>query len=190
MRLLRAENHRRMPWKNGGGVTTEIAIHPDGAALDAFDWRLSMAQVAADGPFSIFPGIDRVLAVLDGEGLSLAIAGAEAIDLTQASNPLAFAADVPVHGTLAGGPVTDLNLMVRRGTTHSMRRLVVEPGRSTLALDSTWTILFSHDGGLAVETGDGSLELGPMDALVVGPASLPLRLAASRIARLFVIQIG
>ncbi|MDP1908248.1 MAG: HutD family protein, partial [Hyphomicrobium sp.] len=43
MRILRAKDYRRMPWKNGGGETTEIAISPEGAALDSFDWRVSMA---------------------------------------------------------------------------------------------------------------------------------------------------
>ena len=72
MKLLRARNHRRMPWKNGGGVTTEIAVFPANAGLEDFEWRLSMATVASDGPFSLFAGIDRTLAVLEGEGLVLA----------------------------------------------------------------------------------------------------------------------
>ena len=69
MRLLPAAGHRRMPWKNGGGETVEIAISPADAGLDGFDWRLSMATVATDGPFSVFPGIDRSLAVIRGAGI-------------------------------------------------------------------------------------------------------------------------
>ena len=68
MQVLRAENYRRMPWKNGGGETTEIAVFPAGAGLDDFDWRVSMARVESSGPFSVFPGIDRTLAILEGEG--------------------------------------------------------------------------------------------------------------------------
>ena len=49
------------PWKNGGGCTTEIAIAPPGASLDAFEWRISLATIAASGPFSAFPGVDRTL---------------------------------------------------------------------------------------------------------------------------------
>ena len=55
-----------MPWKNGGGTTIEIAVSPHGAGLDDFDWRVSMAHVASHGPFSLFPNIDRTLAVLSG----------------------------------------------------------------------------------------------------------------------------
>ena len=64
-----------MRWKNGGGETAEIAVSPPGAALDAFDWRLSMAKVETDGPFSAFPGIDRTLAILEGEGIRLSVGG-------------------------------------------------------------------------------------------------------------------
>ena len=59
MRVLRAADYPRMPWKNGGGETAEILVEPAGAPLDSFDWRLSMARVAADGPFSLFPGVER-----------------------------------------------------------------------------------------------------------------------------------
>ena len=71
MRLIRSKSYRRMPWKNGGGETTEIAVSPQNASLEAFDWRVSMARVESDGPFSAFPGIDRTLAVLEGQGIEL-----------------------------------------------------------------------------------------------------------------------
>ena len=71
MRILRAENYRRMKWKNGGGETAEIALFPDGAGLGIFDWRISMARVESGGPFSTFPGVDRTLSILEGEGIVL-----------------------------------------------------------------------------------------------------------------------
>lgn len=73
MQLLRARDYRRMPWKNGGGETVEIAVFPTNAGVDAFDWRISIATVATNGPFSIFPGIDRTLSILSGEGMTLSI---------------------------------------------------------------------------------------------------------------------
>ena len=66
MRVLRSADHKRMPWKNGGGMTLQLAISPAGAGLEDFAWRISSAQVAMDGAFSCFPGIDRSLAVLAG----------------------------------------------------------------------------------------------------------------------------
>ena len=62
-------------WKNGGGVTREIVASPEGAPLDAFDWRVSLADVSADGPFSSFPGVDRTLTVVEGAGMDLMVGG-------------------------------------------------------------------------------------------------------------------
>ena len=93
-----------MPWKNGGGETTEIIAFPEGSGLDEFDWRISMARVAADGPFSVFPGIDRTLCLIEGEGLALTMAGKPEVLLTHASPPFAFPGDVPVASRLVEGP--------------------------------------------------------------------------------------
>jgi environmental stress-induced protein Ves len=112
-----------MPWKNGGGVTTEIAVAPEGAGLSEFDWRISMATVAEAGPFSAFPGCERSLSILKGSALQLEVAG-DAVTLTPASAPYAFAADVPTSGAPVGGPITDLNVMTRRGRfSHRVTRV-------------------------------------------------------------------
>ena len=60
-----------MPWKNGQGSTTELAIEPPGAALDGFDWRISIAELRGSGPFSTFPGYDRIIVQLDGPPMIL-----------------------------------------------------------------------------------------------------------------------
>ena len=59
------------PWKNGGGATREIACWPPGTGLDSFDWRISVATIAADGAFSVFSGIDRSITLLSGDGVLL-----------------------------------------------------------------------------------------------------------------------
>lgn len=104
-----------MPWRNGGGTTTELARHP--ADGDAFEWRLSVAEVAADGPFSRFDGIDRILVLLTGDGMDLRVGEGDAaydVALRPPYDRLRFAGEVPVVATLPGGPTTDLNLMWRR----------------------------------------------------------------------------
>ncbi|WP_082767552.1 HutD/Ves family protein [Bosea sp. PAMC 26642] len=130
-----------MPWKNGGGSTTEIAIHPPGASLDEFDWRISTAHVGQDGPFSSFPGIDRTLAVLSGMGIALAFGDGGTVQLSPNSKPCAFAGDRAVEGRLVAGPIDDLNVMTRRGRwRHDMTRLAgpgpihVEPGGDLMVL--------------------------------------------------------
>lgn len=98
------------PWRNGGGVTRELAAQPDGAG---WTWRISVAEVAASGPFSRFAGVQRWFAVLGGAGVVLKLPDAEH-RLTLASAPLSFDGEQPVECELLHGPTRDLNLMVRR----------------------------------------------------------------------------
>lgn len=132
MRIVRAADYRRMPWKNGGGSTTEVAIAPANATLETFDWRVSMAHVATPGPFSRFPGIDRTLAVIAGAGLHLAMAGLT-VTLDRGAPPHFFPGDIETAATLIDGPVDDLNVMSRRArydhrmTRHRARNTVPLP---------------------------------------------------------------
>lgn len=139
-RLLAAAQRRGQPWKNGGGVTFEIAAHPEGAGLESFDWRVSSAQVASAGPFSRFPGVDRILCVLEGE-LSLSIAGAAALALDASSEPLRFPGDVPAHGVPRGAAVLDLNVMTRR---DRCRARVHSHGPGTLVLGAGTSLVFAR----------------------------------------------
>ena len=111
--LLTPADYRRMPWRNGAGRTTEIATHPAGAALDAFDWRVSIADVVKDGPFSQYAGIDRTVVVIAGAGMRLDGDGHSAL-LTGLYEPYTFSGDDAIECTLLAGPVRDFNLMLRR----------------------------------------------------------------------------
>ena len=104
------------PWKNGGGSTRELVCWPPGAGTDAFGWRVSVARIAAPGPFSAFTGVNRQIMLLDGDGVQLASAAA-GIDhaLQQRWQPFAFAGDAALDCSLLGGTSTDFNLMLRRG---------------------------------------------------------------------------
>ena len=113
MKILRAADRIAQPWKNGGGVTREVAVWPPDAGIDTFDWRVSIAEVGGAGPFSHFSGIDRTLAILEGR-MALAFAD-RAVELDADSPPFAFPGDVSCSGTPIGGAVTDLNVMTRRG---------------------------------------------------------------------------
>lgn len=149
MRLLRQTDYRTMPWKNGGGETTEIVVSPAGAGLDDFDWRISMALVKGDGPFSVFNGIDRTLSILAGEGMNLTIDGA-AHTLTQDSAPLPFPADVATTATLVNGAITDLNVMSRRGVIrHNVERIALTGGR-TIATRGEDLLVFCGQGAVDI----------------------------------------
>lgn len=178
-----------MPWKNGGGSTLEVACWPEGAGLAAFDWRVSMATVAADGPFSLFPGIDRTLAVLAGAGLRLAVAGRPPVRLTPAAPPFPFPGDAPAAAALIAGPVLDLNLMIRRsrfaGTLR--RRRLVAP--ATVAGRHPVTILLWDGAACRLEAAAGAALLGRYDALLLAPGER-VRLSPGCPGRLWRIAIA
>lgn len=164
MRIIRAADCRAMPWKNGKGITTEIVVLPEGASLSDFDWRVSMAQVGADGPFSAFPGIDRTLSVLTGQGIRLAFGDGETVTLDAAAAPFAFAAERAVDGVLADGPIVDLNVMSKRGAwTHSVERLA-GPGEHRIASEGV-LLLVAPEGGWTV---DGATLFAGDSALIDG----------------------
>lgn len=187
-RVLKASSYRRMPWKNGGGETVEIAVSPPEAALSDFDWRVSMATVATDGPFSIFAGIDRTLSILEGDGMALAIDGAEPRVLTTASEPLSFPADVAVSATLPGGPITDLNVMTRRARLrHRVERRKVD-GYSSVQTAGTWLVL-CQQGTLSLHWAGESIVLDAGDAfLVEGAANTVLPLTGQALCYLVSID--
>ncbi|WP_199257784.1 HutD/Ves family protein [Paracoccus binzhouensis] len=186
-RILRAADHRRMPWKNGRGETVEIAVHPQDAGLAEFGWRVSMAGVTEDGDFSLFPQIDRTLAVLTGEGIELQVQGRPVQRLTPDSAPLGFPADVPTSARLLAGPISDLNVMTRRGAfTHRLARLA---GAAADPWDTVpeWRLLLAI-APVALEYAGEAVALQPRDALFCegAEAALPLPPAAD----LWLIEIA
>ncbi|MFI9078158.1 HutD family protein [Streptomyces sioyaensis] len=114
MRILRAAGRIAAPWSNGGGVTREIAVHPPGAGWDGFAWRVSLADVTRDGPYSPLPGVRRILTVVDGAGLELTVDGTPRL-LPGRYRPFAFPGVATTVSRLLDGPVVNLNVMLREG---------------------------------------------------------------------------
>lgn len=168
MQLLRAADRRASPWKNGGGETWEVASFPPDAGWADFDWRISIARVEGSGPFSLFPGIDRTLAVLDGT-LQLTVRGQVRPPQTSASPPARFDGDAQTFGRVIEGPVTDLNLMLRRGICQGS--LAPLRDRPTTVEDMRVVIITE-----AFEA--ESIVLNTLDALMLPPGeALPAALA-------------
>jgi uncharacterized protein len=111
-----------LPWRNGGGRTRELLAWPSAA-----DWqvRVSVAEIAADGPFSAYPDIDRWFAVLQGAGIVLTLPTGE-VTLRVGDAPLAFAGEAAPACRLIGGATRDLNLMLRRGARGTWRGLFAD----------------------------------------------------------------
>ena len=164
-RVIRNEDLVRVPWKNGGGTTAEVAAFPEGSSFDTFGWRLSMADVASDGPFSVFPGIDRTLIVVEGEGIELDVEGVT-YALAKASPKLSFSGDDVTTGRLLSGPIRDLNVMTRRGQFRHRTRFV-NSGVALLAEETDVAFLVPLDGSFDVtlETTIHSLQV--LDTLML-----------------------
>ena len=107
--VRRATDYVRMPWKNGGGSTEEIA-RDAGAGLDGFGWRLSIADIAESGGFSTFAGYQRVITVIKGAGMVLTVDGEEQRGLLPLQ-PFAFQGESQVSCRLITGPIRDFNLI-------------------------------------------------------------------------------
>jgi environmental stress-induced protein Ves len=114
---LTAESARRLPWKNGRGVTQELAIWPENAAFERgdFEWRISRATVGEDGPFSLFPGFERVLVVSHGADLVLSHGEHAPGRRVRPLEPYRFSGDWHTSAQLVDGPVSDFNVLGRRG---------------------------------------------------------------------------
>jgi environmental stress-induced protein Ves len=150
-----------MPWKNGGGVTREIVCLPPGAGINDFDWRVSIAHIASDGPFSAFPGVDRIITLLNGGGVHLQSEGGEVnhrLDTPLA--PLAFAGESPIHARLLAGDCHDFNVMTRRSVCRAslqvLRSACDWPATSQgllMAVQGSWQLEGDHAQTLAPQQG-------------------------------------
>ncbi len=171
--IRRREEHRRMPWKNGLGVTEEIAIAPEGASLaDPFLWRLSSALVQADGPFSLFPGYDRTLIVVEGEGMTLDVDG-KRTTVARLDVPFVFPGEAPVMSMLPEGPIRDFNVMAYRKNARSRTHLIRPSDQTSVtAMANETTVAVCLQGsctlaGTLAGPEDQPISLHVLDALFV-----------------------
>lgn len=191
MRIIRQSAFAAVPWKNGGGVTHEaIRVPPDG---DSFQWRVSVAQIDASGPFSDFAAYNRFMVLLKGAGVVLkfssragqgpAASGAPAPrvrELRRVGDLEEFDGGIATHCELLNGPCVDLNLMVSK--TLQGVRAHVETLRQPRSpdLDSAESMLvFPIDSSVELRSGGSTHLLEPWDlALISGREDRPVQIAA------------
>ena len=163
--VLRASGYARMRWKNGAGWTSEILRVPD---TDDWDWRLSIAEIETDAPFSAFPGVERELVLLSGNGLRLRFDDGASHELLPPHDKLRFAGERNAFGELVDGPTRDFNLMWRRDAVDA--RLLHRPLVGTVVLfvdpGETW-IVHMLAGQARFVDGSGLGELGMGDTAVL-----------------------
>lgn len=183
-RVLRPP-YRRVPWRNGLGSTLEIAT--DAAEAGApWTWRLSFADVPSRAPFSAFPGIDRHIALLEGDGLWLEH-GSGRTAVPRAGAAFAFAGEDAIVGAPVGSGVRDANLMLDRRRWSGTLEILRIDARRSIAIDSDLSLIHVHGGAdrQEIRFGDESSRLHADSTLVCrGTVSVAAERATLVVARL------
>ncbi|RVT85045.1 HutD/Ves family protein [Inhella crocodyli] len=171
MNIVLADRIAPTPWRNGGGQTRELWVGPNVA-----DWRvrLSLADIAQDGPFSAFPGVQRHFAVVEGAGVMLTLAGREHA-VTAGGDPIAFDGALAPGCRLIDGPTRDLNLMLQGGARGTLALAAAErPWQGPHA----WRACFVSDPAVLLLPHGEALPLAARCLVTDLPAG-PLRLMPS-----------
>lgn len=154
--IIRLQDCPSQPWRNGLGRTREIAVHPADADGDNFQWRVSIAEVDSDAPFSRFPGIDRQIVLLDGSGFTMTLDDDRVHALSTPLLPFAFPGEATVRVSLIDGATRDFNLMSRRTQVRGEVLPWRQPGTRTA--DPAIVLVYCAAG--VVDTADGPLHAG------------------------------
>lgn len=162
LQLIFPNQWQTQAWKNGGGITHQLARSDDHAGMR---WRVSIAEVASDGPFSRFEQTDRIIMLLQGEGFCLHGAAEHTVVLDKALVPFAFVGETAIDCTLIDGPVRDFNLMTRRSdVTANLQVLsVTDPLSLRLTQES---LLYLASGQLQVSFKEQSYQLEAEQSLL------------------------
>jgi environmental stress-induced protein Ves len=161
LKVLRAKDYPRMPWKNGGGSTEEIT-RDAGTGLDGFGWRLSIADIGESGGFSTFAGYERVITVLQGDGMTLSVDGQNTRPLLPL-DPYAFSGESKVACALLDGPIRDFNLIY--APQRYAARLQWLSGEQRFFSSAGTVSVFSISDALELKVGNSAQQLGRHDCL-------------------------
>jgi uncharacterized protein len=178
MEIIRYAELKAHPWRNGGGVTREVARHPrtpsaqtalqNTAQDNAWDWRVSIAEVSKAGPFSAFAGMDRVLTVIDGELLLLSVDGAE--HPLEKYRPFRFSGDAASAGALPTGDIRDLNVITRNGAFKGYTSIIeLSKKRAHPVFEGQFGILLQGQGTVSPGTAGGPAPVPTAPAAAVAP---------------------
>ncbi|MFC4161340.1 HutD/Ves family protein [Chitinimonas lacunae] len=188
--LFTPADYQTMPWKNGGGSTLELLRQPYPGDPARFLYRVSIATVAADGPFSHFPGVERWLMLLEGAGMELALSDGRTLELDRPLHPLRFAGELEVVGELFKGPIRDFNLMVdRNGCAAELEVVRLGASESQYEVVDDCLLLYLLEGGLTLRQAGQEHDLAPQQLLRIEGAGAWKLLAAGQGAVAVVMRL-
>lgn len=164
--ILLARDRPAQPWRNGGGSTSEVAISPNTATTEDFDWRISIATVDQESQFSLYPGVNRWLMPLSLDGMTLRIEG-ETTHLP-GREAFAFGGEASVRAVNVTRRALDLNLMVHRGSARgSLLALVLLDDTAIAAAANEFVVVVVLEGTPSVE----ETQLVELDAIALEPGT-------------------
>ena len=137
--IISPEQFKTIPWKNGQGETTQLAIS-EGGDLSNFDWRLSIATVTDDGVFSNFSGYSRDLVLLSGKGICLKHDNGKVDKLEQSLDMASFDGACKTFGTLTSGPIIDFNIMTKTAVYQAQVKRYIDEQYITLMANAQYFV--------------------------------------------------
>ena len=204
------DRYRQVRWRNGGGNARDIAVHPAGAGMaDAFGWRVALAEIERDGPFSLYePDVERIITLLDGAGFDLDFDTAPGITLAEPHMPARFRGHWQTSCRLRGGRCIVINILYDdrafSSQTHIIRPVADQPmifsppGRQSLlfCLNGRFEIGVEPPESETKASGStvqpSSLQLAPWDSLQIElePDEAPLLTMTASIAESRLLLVG
>ncbi|MBM3534565.1 MAG: HutD family protein [Alphaproteobacteria bacterium] len=171
IRHVAASRYKTVPWRNGGGMTAEIAIEPEGAAVDSkFLWRISLARIDRGGPFSPFDGYDRTIALVSGAGMVLNFRERGSARIDKPLQLLAFSGEWAPGCALVEGPTEDLNVMTDRARVRHQVQLIEPSTAGRTAKVAPTLAIFAPAGGRATIDGE-TVQIGERDTVIADGAA-------------------
>jgi environmental stress-induced protein Ves len=198
LRVLRRSDYKAIPWKNGRGIAHQIAASPAGAGYDTMDWQVSRPEIAADGPFSSLPGLDRQFMLVSGNGLTLKVrSDADGLSFDHQIDaplePFAFRGEWAVECVLRDGPVQVFNVMTRRGRAGARLEVVAAAAARPVAKPAGETLLVYVARGPVEAWGRwGKATLAADDSILIddaGATEIAIAPAEGRAAQFALVRL-
>lgn len=193
--VLTRDQQKSMPWRNGGGTTRELMVEPAGATFDTgFAWRLSVADIEKDGPFSELPGLDRSMVVIGGAGMVLEFPMGRREEVVPYT-VFRFPGEVPCTGHLTDGPIIDVNAMTARlKARHAVRVIEVDAAprpvlATSLKASAPVVAVIATDRALRVRV-EGRDHAIPVGAALIARGVFALNLAAEARTKAVVLEFA
>lgn len=176
IRIIRQADFIEGRWRNGLGVSWDIASEPAGSGPQDFSWRLAIARIDGDVPFSHYDRVDRVFTLLDGNGLDLTVEGTGRLAAHDCFVPHRFPGDAATMCKLRGGPCRALNLFLGRDQWQAGVDIMKPAGARRIA-HSGPSLFFALRGGgdingRVLQCGDAAVAAGDVRLAAISAGSL------------------